>query len=406
MNVLFYVDNLERATFFSRLACSMHENNLAESRFVTSRLSVYYYLKKKALNVHWIRKNTHSPCLEIGNTLQVLEGRLSKRKASIFVSSLWNAIDSMHQQQSIDLIVDWNGTGVESPAIRQFSQSHGIKTLFVEVANISGKIFADPQGTNAQSFLAQCPAILDQFTVNSEEYEAWRASYLREKSIKHVVPQAKRKAWMKGTYIVDWMGYLMSRRPLPESYGLVRKALWRFVSFGAKWNLSDQLPLKETFVFYPMQVNNDSQLIIHGNMTNHEGIQQASEIAQEHHCQLVVKPHPAEFEKSVIAGIHQLQDQLGFHLSAENTFQLIKKSKSVVTINSTVGLESLLMGKEVRFLAGGILPSLDYPLRLAQYVFGYLIDIDYFGKSPIGRESLIALFARSSLEYKGRTIVA
>ncbi len=404
MNILYCVDNLERAILFNRLANGMREHGLAESRFVVTRLSVYSYLKKRGHNVHWVRKNTSGPNLDTTKTLQVLAGRLSLRKASVFVSSLWCATDSLHRQWNVDLIIGWNGTGIDGPVIRQFSKQHGIKTLFLEVANIPGKIFADPQGTNAQSLLARSPAVLDQFMPDGNEYEQWRESYLRAKMSKHVVPQAKRNVrnlWINANGAIDWLGYLACRRPISNANGLVQRTLHRCASLATRWNYSDESPSDKGYIFYPMQVSSDSQLLVHSKMNNHQGIRQAHDIAQEQGCQLVVKPHPAEFEKGVIAGIHELQAELGFVLTAENTFHLIDQSECVITINSTVGLESLLLGKEVRFLTGGVLPHLNCPSRLAQYVLGYLVDIDYFssGNSPIPQELLVALLERGFLEY-------
>ena len=57
----------------------------------------------------------------------------------------------------------------------------------------------------------------------------------------------------------------------------------------------------------------------------------------------------------------------------------------MVTVNSTVGLESRLMGKEVVFLGDSIFERIpDY--NLSNYILGYLYDLDYFDDSPLSEE--------------------
>lgn len=52
-------------------------------------------------------------------------------------------------------------------------------------------------------------------------------------------------------------------------------------------------------------------------------------------------------------------------------------SSKVVTINSTVGLEALILDKEVEVLGRAVYSHFDHE-RLKAYVCRYLINIDYF----------------------------
>ncbi len=60
-----------------------------------------------------------------------------------------------------------------------------------------------------------------------------------------------------------------------------------------------------------------------------------------------------------------------------NTFQLIQNANSVITINSSVGLEALILEKNVKFLSKTFFDKLTNEF-LVNYIINYLIDIDFF----------------------------
>lgn len=103
----------------------------------------------------------------------------------------------------------------------------------------------------------------------------------------------------------------------------------------------------EDYVFYPMQVQNDP-VAIH---SNYDGIQlliDAAELAKRNETFLVVKRHPFCESFAVEQAIENLIKTNHWVVkSNSNIHELIKKSKSVITINSGVGIEALIDGASV-----------------------------------------------------------
>ncbi|ELY6206047.1 hypothetical protein SNQ33_004490, partial [Cronobacter malonaticus] len=70
-------------------------------------------------------------------------------------------------------------------------------------------------------------------------------------------------------------------------------------------------------------------------------------------------------------------------ISTDNTFSLIKKSKKVIVINSTVGLEAIFCNKEVIFLGDSFYKYFVNDDVLSYYINEWLVDIDIFEPSVI-----------------------
>jgi capsular polysaccharide export protein len=111
--------------------------------------------------------------------------------------------------------------------------------------------------------------------------------------------------------------------------------------------------LPERYVFVPFQVPNDTQVVCHSPwITGMEAFYEALELAltalkQEPKWQefkFVIKEHPSwprSFEQ-----LHHSNPDIVF-ANDNNTQELIENALAVVTINSTVGIESLLLDKSV-----------------------------------------------------------
>ena len=122
-----------------------------------------------------------------------------------------------------------------------------------------------------------------------------------------------------------------------------------------KRDISDQqeINLPENYIFVPFQVPADSQIVIHSPWVH--SMEQMFHALRDIHNKLraegrediphlVFKEHPSwpgNFDH-----LYEL-DSTCIFANKNNTQQLIENAQAVVTINSTVGLESLLLGKKV-----------------------------------------------------------
>jgi hypothetical protein len=134
--------------------------------------------------------------------------------------------------------------------------------------------------------------------------------------------------------------------------------------------------VKKPFILFVAQVYNDaSQLFtLDENISSpEEVIECVTNVAREIDCDLIIKLHPKEFNgKDPIT--REPYDHITYkrikHLESEhtiidynnsyNTFELIKQSKMVVTVNSQAGLEACLFNKPVLTYSKGFYSNLGF----------------------------------------------
>ena len=112
----------------------------------------------------------------------------------------------------------------------------------------------------------------------------------------------------------------------------------------------DSLP--EKYIFVPFQVETDSQIITNSPWIKSmsqlwQHIVNALDIADDPSIRIVIKEHPSELIRH--DELHQKDSRIIFSNQC-STQELIENALAVMTINSTVGIESLLLGKKVIIL--------------------------------------------------------
>lgn len=120
---------------------------------------------------------------------------------------------------------------------------------------------------------------------------------------------------------------------------------------GKRIKSQEELPLK--YIFVPFQTNFDTQVIYHGRwIKNMEQLfNLINKLSKELKINFVLKEHPSEREMNY-APLHQ-QAQENPYIQFANSYAtqtLIENAQAIVTINSSVGLESLLFNKKVIIL--------------------------------------------------------
>jgi capsular polysaccharide export protein len=137
----------------------------------------------------------------------------------------------------------------------------------------------------------------------------------------------------------DFYRPLANRLPLEKPQDLVRRKPKQ------KGHSTDTLP--SNYIFVPMQVPSDMQILVHSpwirNMVHlYETLFALAERHPERH--FVVKEHPS-FPLSIRS--HIVPHQRIHFANHNDTRELIEGAEAVITVNSTVGLEAILLGKKV-----------------------------------------------------------
>jgi capsule polysaccharide export protein KpsC/LpsZ len=148
---------------------------------------------------------------------------------------------------------------------------------------------------------------------------------------------------------------------------------------------SNSLPFSDPYILYIGQVYNDaSQLFALGNEVENpiDIIKKVSSIAKDIGCKLIIKLHPKEVNgvnpvttstynkptfsrlSEVIKNEHVIIDEKNNY----NTYDLIKDSRVVVTVNSQAGLESCLFNKPVLTYYKGFFSGIGFTHDYSNFV--------------------------------------
>ena len=272
----------------------------------------------------------------------------------------------------------WNGQGGQRRTLVMVAQKLGLATLFGELAPIAGHVTLDPSGVNAAGMLPSDPAY----------YRAWAEAH---------ADRGKVALWRER--LVTRAGV---RRESQGDAGAGR------------------------FLFVPLQVRGDTQIAVHGGwIKSVPGFIDAVAQAAQHlpaGWRVVFREHPSD--RTGNAG--QLAGLVGPRVAVDNstdTFELVRRSEGVVTVNSSVGMQSLLFGRPVLVLgranyalrgvaatagsAGELAQALataqdwSIDLTLAEAFLRFLAE-EYYVEWPIGAEARERVGAQVRSRFAGR----
>ncbi len=402
MKLIFLLHDDLRIKLFAQIAKKALQKNI-EVKFLC-----YSVICKKTISACGFKKdsllvhdNNHFLDIiddnELENSIDVIASFLSLASARKVASATYFNISSLTKNKSEDFyIFGGNGLHVFDKVAKLFAKKQqNIYTVFTELANIEGKTFFDAQGSNASSLFYQLLKN-NKLDVNKsaqlEEFYAWRTAYCNKKLKHHYIPQAKHFSRVdnivhRGYGFVELFFGIGSYQKYKLLDFLSKRSNIAKKSYGDDWLpwIDKNIPCCG-YNFFPLQVFSDSQIKLHSKINVEQALLKAIKTTQQEGRILVVKPHPAEFDSKVIDSILNLKQEHGFLLSNDNTFKLIQLSKKVIVINSTVGLESILLGKTVEFLGESFYTFLKEDMAMNYYINDWLMDLDMFNPEPLQNE--------------------
>lgn len=395
-NILAFVEWRLEFDFFSRFVRGLKELN-HDLIFLTNSLSIYLIARSKGLKIFLCkRSNRKVEDNSFLNSTEVLGKFLDKDQAEILFQSVFAKCEELVNSFRIKYLFIGNGSSTAQIAVKQVGRKYHIPMLFFENANIAGKTFVDPKGVNAASSLYEDISILNEYSIDEKEYQKIIQDYLN-----HPGNVVKKKNFLsiENPYLVfDYLGYSFFNLPPNQNYSLIDRIVRKF-----KYNSADivfeNVALSIPYVFYPLQVSFDSQLLLNSEVSIFDALEIAYQEAKNRGLQLIVKPHPKEKNVEVINKILEKKRTMKFFLSNLPASKLVKNCIAIVTINSTVGLEGLLLGKEVIFLGKTFYKNLTSDL-LPKYICGYLADFPYHSEEELPSEKIIQILKRANNSYK------
>jgi capsular polysaccharide export protein len=379
--IVLCVDSVERFDFFCRVYKALHTSY--KIRILTTEPLVWLKAKCRGLNISLITLNAvqlKDQEKYVESSIEVLNGQYEKAQAEKYFSSIVNA---MMKEEAKAKFVIWNGQHVFGRALQYCSEIRGYDVRYLEISNLPNLLFSDPLGVNANSSVAKSPALLDLYPdVDDEYHQQWIAEYLREKE--KPLPQAQLSLSKKFQSLLNVIAKLayqaVNVNNIATLYGKSKTRQSVIVN-------NDVGCYRSHYIFLPFQVSTDTQIKLHSKIDNVGALDAACQLARDMDLDLVCKIHPAETNTEEVKILIDKLDTNGFFVSTENTAKLIEGASLVVTINSTVGLEAMIVGKDVRVLGNALYKDFDNE-RLKKYIHRYLIPgVDYFGNENITIET-------------------
>jgi capsular polysaccharide export protein len=347
--------------------------------YITHRLSIYLNLKyKKKLNVHLIKKYNNDICdINIKETKEYLADTLDYNDAIVLYNSIYKTLNDIKVNINLSYIFIWNGCDILGKAATQWACTNYVQCVFFEISNLPGKIFVDPFGVNAKSILAKNIKILDSFDLKWNDYIYWRNEYFLYLKNDNLLPQAKNLKKVNYGSLIDRLASFFFT-PKYEKISIISKL---YNKLRIKNNIYHYDTFNKTgnnYIFVPLQVASDSQVLINSDYNIYDLIDYAIEQSHKFSLDLVIKPHPAEPNADNVTKVMSYSYMYpNLYIVNENIYDLILNSEYVITINSTVGLQALILNKKVDIL-GKTYYNFFNNIRLAKFVINWLIDIDYF----------------------------
>ncbi|HYS66146.1 MAG TPA: capsular biosynthesis protein [Paraburkholderia sp.] len=385
--IVIVIDSMERYYFARRLVHTVrHEFSFL---FLTSEPLAHaglvmaghesIYLRRRALHMGGYDGGMDMSHYE--RSIEVLNAQIGTAQALLDSAAVFRTVSDLLRVRKATACLMWNGQQLVCRAVSHACLIHGVPTRFLELSNLPGKLFVDSMGVNALSSISNDPALIDRLPMPSEEkHRRWLLHYEEYKA--RPLPQSRTSLKRKGVSLLNYVLKFATRGVGRKRIATVRASNAAKMPMQASQLSAADLAARR-YVFLPLQVSGDTQIKLHSDVDNLEAIQAAFQFASNASADLIVKIHPAEIDASVIDEIVALQDVYHFEIADAPTVELIRHAEAVVTINSTVGLEALLYGKEVVALGRCFYKEFDRS-RLMKYIHGFLVDgVDYFGTGPI-----------------------
>ena len=333
---------------------------------IEKKINYYFSFDKKySCSLPWeekydnfIRYNLKMIEIHYKNEKQINKYKIKLRKKA---KRLLNFYYYFFQKNGIDVLLFWNGFQFNSAVAKIAANLLNIKCLYFEKSLIPYYLQIDRNGINYENSLKKLLRnTLPNDPLKPLEYfinliQQTQPVYNPLVSISR---SNKAKFFLKEARYKDFVVHLLnSINEKFLSYTSLKK-------IDVKRSLSCQ-----NYIFFPLQVTDDTQLLYFGNqfISNTQTIKEISKVINEidPSSEIIFKVHPFERNQKDIIEIYKTAAGLNnCFITDEPTHELIKNSKLVITVNSSVGFEAILFQKPVVLLGNSLYSDIGLAIKV------------------------------------------
>ena len=266
------------------------------------------------------------------------------------------------QEPENTVVIIWNGLKTVSYIAKQAALNAKVKhILYTELAPFKNRFTIDPQGVNYNNSLPR----------SADYYIEW----FKEKQSKAAVIQQVKSQ-------------IQQRKPSGQYKATIT---------------SNEYSVDSPFIFVPLQVPKDTQLDVFGNtVKSNKDTVKLIQNAIEHlpsSWHVRIKQHPSSIDNKEID-----ETSLDPRIVMDNqtdTFEQLNKSKAVLTVNSSVGLEAFFFNKPVAVIGQAFwsFDELTYSAETQDKMNAFFQKVDTLNFDKIGREAFLTYLLTEYYPY-------
>lgn len=256
-------------------------------------------------------------------------------------SFLYSELDDLLRHRKVDGVFVWNGSGLAASVAKDVAKQHKVPVMYGENGYFPHTIQIDNQGVNnASSITQKVGREYGKTEIVAERMEALEA-LIRKMVDGNVPPYKKAPKKLKPSLKARVLNEIdtFSLEKILKARG-INQNLPRYTG-----------PLPDKYIFVPLQVVADSQVIMYSPLVGNDMAlfvrvcyEAVKKVAPDY--RLVVKPHPADVEVTDYVELAANYPEL-LWVTDRPSLNLIENASVVITINSTVGLEGVMLHKPV-----------------------------------------------------------
>lgn len=286
--------------------------------------------------------------------------KIDKNEMSQNIKRFINFLNEIQSKQMIDLIISWNITFMFDSATKVFADRNEIPHLMFEAGIFRPHTFTiDFKGINYGNSVPQNKEFYLDWAENNLLVDDLAAKICNEDIFPFNPPKLKRLylySRLKDTLYRKYLKVDLNLEIIHETLlQKVKKNIRKYVN--SRRNKPRNIKLPEHYIFIPFQVHDDSQILINSNeidsmsslvaLMDKEIRKLNNKSKIKYYC--VFKEHPADNGRVDYTDLYKKykDNEYLIFLKEYDTNELIKNSKLVITINSTVGIQALENYKKV-----------------------------------------------------------
>jgi capsule polysaccharide modification protein KpsS len=291
-------------------------------------------------------------------------------------------IDQFIEEHHIDVICFFNGYHWIDQITKVIADKRGLKTFYFEDGLFRPiTITCDPKGINANSSVPSDPSFYDALTIDEKRL----GNYLYKPETLHTKAMGENLMKVAAIKAISMLGSLFKIHPSLYSHITFWQAIKYFVHKKAfQKRKPDNIQLPVEYIFLPFQVSRDTQIFYNSpNISTMEELLDYTYNAvtsfnkkNKRNLKIIVKEHPEDMSRNnykLLKERYKEKNEVLF-VQKYDINNLINNALTVITINSTVGIEAITKFKPVISLGealyniDGIALNCKNPKKLEEYI--------------------------------------